>query len=57
MRALILVINSVGIGGAPDADRYNDQGANTVSHIADACRQGKADNDEREGPLQLPHLA
>lgn len=38
-RAFLVVIDSVGIGGAPDADRfYNgtvpDTGANTVGHIA-----------------------
>jgi phosphopentomutase len=56
MRALILVLDSVGIGGAPDAYRYGDAGADTVGHIADYCAAGKADNDQRAGPLHLPHL-
>jgi len=40
-RAFIVVLDSVGIGGAPDADRYfngtrPDTGANTLGHIAQA---------------------
>ena len=33
MRALLLVLDSVGIGGAPDAADYGDEGANTLGHI------------------------
>ena len=33
MRALLLVLDSVGIGHAPDAARYGDEGANTLGHI------------------------
>jgi phosphopentomutase len=56
MRAMILVMDSVGIGGAPDASAYGDEGADTVGHIAEACVVGDADNDTREGPLHIPHL-
>lgn len=56
MRALILVMDSVGIGGAPDAMHYGDEGADTVGHIADACARGEADSVAREGPIKLPHL-
>lgn len=40
-RAFLIVLDSVGIGGAPDADQYfngdvPDTGANTVLHIADS---------------------
>jgi phosphopentomutase len=55
-RALILVLDSVGIGGAPDAALYCDLGANTVGHIADACARAEADNSRRAGPLCLPNL-
>ena len=49
-RAFLIVMDSVGIGGAPDADRFfngdlPDTGANTVAHIAQAR------------PLTLPNLA
>ena len=48
MRALILVMDSVGIGAAPDAAAYGDDGADTIGHIADACAVGDADNDVRQ---------
>ncbi|MBX6424941.1 MAG: phosphopentomutase [Variibacter sp.] len=55
-RALILVLDSVGIGGAPDARAYGDEGADTVGHLADLCRRGRADSSGRAGPLRLPTL-
>jgi phosphopentomutase len=33
MRALVIVLDSVGIGHAPDAAKYGDEGANTLGHI------------------------
>ena len=33
VRALVLVLDSVGIGNAPDAANYADEGANTLGHI------------------------
>ena len=33
MRALLLVLDSVGVGEAPDAAQYGDEGANTLGHI------------------------
>jgi phosphopentomutase len=56
MRALILVLDSVGIGGAPDAAQYGDEGADTIGHITTACANGTADNAERAGPLTVPNL-
>jgi phosphopentomutase len=35
VRALLLVLDSVGIGNAPDAAQYGDEGANTFEHIFD----------------------
>ena len=59
-RAFLVVMDSVGIGGAPDADRYfngdvPDTGANTLGHIAEACAAGTAE-EGRSGPLRVPHL-
>lgn len=59
-RAFLVVMDSVGIGGAPDADRYfngdvPDTGANTLGHIAQACAAGAAE-ERRSGPLHVPHL-
>ena len=34
-RIILLVLDSVGIGAAPDAAAYGDEGANTLGHIAD----------------------
>jgi phosphopentomutase len=57
-RAFLLVLDSVGIGGAPDADTYGDGGADTVGHIAQRCAAGGADRDGlRRGPLAVPNLA
>ncbi len=60
MRAFLVVMDSVGIGGAPDADRYfngarPDTGANTLAHIAQRCAAGEADRG-RAGPLHMPVL-
>src|SRR5919107_3911323 len=56
-RALLIVLDSVGIGGAEDADAYGDSGADTVGHIAEACATGRGDQAGlRQGPLHLPHM-
>jgi phosphopentomutase len=49
-RAILLVLDSFGIGGAPDAARFGDEGADTFGHIARE-RAGSA-----AGPLVLPNL-
>ena len=56
-RALLLVLDSLGIGASADAERFGDAGANTLLHIAEACARGEADNRGRQGPLHLPNLA
>ncbi|TMJ37517.1 MAG: phosphopentomutase [Alphaproteobacteria bacterium] len=33
-RAFLFVLDSLGIGGAPDAERFGDKGSNTLGHIA-----------------------
>ncbi|PSJ44061.1 phosphopentomutase [Zobellella endophytica] len=54
-RAIVLVLDSFGIGAAPDAAQFGDEGADTLGHIAAACARGEADNG-RQGPLRLPNL-
>jgi len=44
-RVILLVLDSVGIGALPDADKYNDTGSNTLANIAKAV-----------GGLNLPTL-
>jgi phosphopentomutase len=56
-RAILVVLDSFGIGGAPDAADYGDEGSNTFGHIAAACAAGRGDRAGlRAGPLRLPHL-
>ena len=54
-KAILIVMDSVGIGGAPDADRFGDFGANTLGNIIKACLSGSA-NIGRSGPLVIPNL-
>jgi len=59
-RAFLVVLDSVGCGGAPDADRFfngdvPDTGANTLAHIAQACADGRAE-EGRTGFLRMPNL-
>ena len=45
MRVFVIVLDGVGMGALPDADRYGDAGANTLLHVA-----------EHAGRLSLPML-
>ncbi len=45
-RGIWIVLDGVGVGALPDADRYGDAAAATLPHVAAAC-----------GGLHLPHLA
>ncbi|WP_430464864.1 phosphopentomutase [Tabrizicola sp.] len=54
-RAFLIVMDSVGCGGAPDAADFGDAGANTLGHIAEACAEGRAEQG-RSGPLHMPNL-
>lgn len=55
-RAIILVLDSFGIGASEDAVKFGDVGADTLGSIAKACAAGEANNDDRQGPLTLPNL-
>jgi len=50
-RAIILMADSLGIGAAPDADKFGDVGANTLAHLL------KAYHDETGKALSLPNLS
>lgn len=54
-RAFLIVLDSAGIGGAPDAAAFGDEGANTLGHIAVECAAGRAE-EGRSGPLHMPVL-
>lgn len=55
MRAIVLIMDSFGIGATPDAHRFSDVGASTIGHIAAQCAAGQA-NTGRAGALRLPNL-
>ena len=66
-RAIILMLDSFGIGATPDADQFGDAGANTLGHIAQACARGECDQRAeqyraqygdvvRSGALHIPNL-
>jgi phosphopentomutase len=60
-RAILIVLDSFGIGGAPDAAQYrqietDDFGSDTFGHIAAACASGKVERNGHSGPLRLPNL-
>ncbi len=54
-KAILIVLDSLGVGGAPDASLYNDEGSNTFGSIAFACSNGDADIG-RKGSLKVPNL-
>ena len=49
-RVLAIVIDSIGVGGAPDADKYNSAGADTLGHMANWFIR------EQGRPLTLPNM-
>jgi phosphopentomutase len=56
-RAFVFVLDSFGIGGAADAERYGDAGADTFGHIAQTCATGGGDRQGlRSGPLAIPNM-
>lgn len=56
-RAILFVLDSFGVGGAPDAARFGDQGADTYGHIEAECAAGRGDaSGIRTGPLCLPNM-
>ncbi|MGH8294885.1 MAG: phosphopentomutase [Steroidobacteraceae bacterium] len=56
-RAIVIVLDSMGVGAAADADAYGDSGADTFGHIVEACAAGRADGSSRSGALSIPHLS
>ena len=54
-RAFLVIMDSVGCGGAPDAADFNDQGANTLGHIIEQCELGNCEKG-RSGSLNIPNL-
>lgn len=56
-RAFILVLDSFGIGAAPDAEKFGDVGSDTFGHIAEWCAAGNtAEERPTAGPISLPNM-
>lgn len=66
MRALLIVLDSVGIGSAPDAAQYGDEGADTLGHLLERDRNlhlpglwslglGRIVGRDGNGPVQAAH--
>ena len=56
-RAVILVLDGVGIGEAPDADAYGDVGSDTLGHVCDAVADMALPNLQRAGLGNVRPLA
>ncbi|WLD59483.1 phosphopentomutase [Salinispirillum sp. LH 10-3-1] len=54
-RAIILMMDSFGVGHTADAEKFGDVGANTLGSIARVCAAGDADVG-RSGVLNIPNL-
>ena len=56
-RAIVLMMDSLGVGASADAHRFGDEGADTFGHIAKRCAEGQVEVDgvARDG-LELPNL-
>ena len=56
-RAIVLMLDSLGIGASADASRFSDTGADTFGHIAECCADGAIDIDGRaRGVLEIPQF-
>jgi phosphopentomutase len=55
-RAIIIVLDSLGIGASADAEIFGDSGSDTLGHIAEYCADGLANNKYRKGYLDIPNL-
>lgn len=55
-RAIVWVLDSLGIGALPDAADYGDAGSDTLGHIAARCAEGRAVRSDLSGPLRIPNL-
>lgn len=56
-RAFIMVLDSFGIGAAPDAEKFGDMGADTFGHIAEWCAAGNTAAERPDaGPLNVPNM-
>ena len=56
MKAILIVLDSVGIGSAPDAAEYGDGGASTLAHLAAAAGGVQLPTMQKMGLGNIPAL-
>ena len=56
MKAVLIVLDSVGIGSAPDAAEYGDAGASTLAHLAAAAGGLQVPTMQKMGLGNIPGL-
>lgn len=54
-RAILMVLDSLGVGALPDAEAYGDAGSDTLGHIAQWCARATAEGG-RGRALAIPNL-
>ena len=55
-RAIILLLDSFGVGYTEDAARFGDLGADTLGHINEWCGENRKDAEGKASYLLLPNL-
>ncbi len=56
-RVTVIVLDSVGVGELPDADKFGDTGANTMAHTAEAAGGLRLPNMEKFGLGNLTNIS
>ena len=56
-RAIIILLDSFGIGHAADAERFGDKGADTLGHICSWMAENRKNEDGSPKFLYLPNMA
>lgn len=56
MQATVIVLDSLGIGAAPDAAEFGDAGSNTLAHLAEAAGGIRLPTLERMGLGNIPAI-
>lgn len=56
MKIILIVLDSVGVGALPDAEKYNDAGTNTLGNIAKSIKDFNLPNLAKLGLMKLFNL-
>ncbi len=56
-RAIVLMLDSLGIGASADADRFGDAGSDTFGHIVEFCVGGDIKfGSAAQGSFEIPNF-